>query len=158
MLRNLPPQTRRGSGGAFASTTASQIRILAYGRMEQELPGLRMLLVEDESPIASDVASTLLELGCVVLGPVTTVEGALDLSRTGQPDMVITNVTLRGCMTHPLLQTLSERGMPYVVVTGGSGDAAFSHTEGALILHKLTDESALIQAIGSVLDERGKAH
>jgi hypothetical protein len=48
--------------------------------------------------------------------------------------------------------------MPYVVVTGGSGDAAFSHTEGALILHKLTDESALIQAIGSVLDERGKAH
>ena len=125
--------------------------------MGQEFARLRVLLVEHQAPIAADIANILSQQGCVVLGPVPTIEAAIDLNRTSCPDLVITNITLRACMAHPLLQKLNERGVPYIVMTGGPEDAAFSHTEGALFLQKPIEESALIQALRAVVSERERA-
>ena len=44
-----------------------------------ELSGLRVLVVEDEALIAMALEDILLDLGCTVIGPASTVETALDL-------------------------------------------------------------------------------
>jgi DNA-binding response OmpR family regulator len=117
--------------------------------MDRGLAGARVLVVEDEFVIAAEVEQILSRHGCVVLGPSAKVATALDIVRANPPDLVVTNLNLRGCMAHPLLRELAERGIPYIIITGDA--AAFSHTEGALILHRPTDDTALIGALREVM-------
>lgn len=87
--------------------------------MPKMLQGRRVLLVEDEFLIASDLAQLLRQQGAEVLGPASTVRGALALLRDAPaPDGAVLDVNLRGEMAFPVADALRDRGVPFVFATG----------------------------------------
>ena len=60
------------------------------------IPSARILIVEDESIVAYDIASRLRRLGHDVVGTARTSEAAFALSREHRPDLVLMDVRLEG--------------------------------------------------------------
>ena len=80
--------------------------------------GCRILVVEDEMMIALLIEETLQELGCVVVGPVSTLAAALLLAREAALDAAILDVTIRGGHVYPVAEALRVRGIPFVLASG----------------------------------------
>ena len=87
--------------------------------MSKALHGRRVLLVEDEFLIASDLVRLLRQQGAEVLGPASSVRAALDLLQgAAEPDGAVLDVNLRGEMAFPVADALHARGVPFVFATG----------------------------------------
>ena len=80
--------------------------------------GLRVLLVEDQLLVARDIEAMLLELGCIVVGPVGRLSQALPLATTEPLDAAILDVNLDDGTAAPLAAELARRRIPFVLVTG----------------------------------------
>ena len=81
------------------------------------LQGKRVLVVEDEYLIASDLSRRLEALGARVAGPVATVDQALALAK--EPlDAAVLDINLREVMAYPVARELERRRVPFVVTTG----------------------------------------
>ena len=96
------------------------------------MTGRRVLVVEDEYFIADEMRHVFEKAGATVLGPVPTVEAALNLlSRTSTLDGAVLDINLRGKMGYPVADALMERGVPLVFATGYD-DAAIPRKYGAV--------------------------
>jgi CheY-like chemotaxis protein len=82
------------------------------------LEGLRVLIVEDEPMIASSLEDVLTDLGCVVIGPALNMKDAICLARAAEIDGASLDVNIAGEKVYPVADILSERGIPYVFLTG----------------------------------------
>lgn len=83
------------------------------------LAGRRILVVEDEYLIASEVKRWLLAAGSEVLGPVPSVDQALDLIEDDRPDAAVLDVNLGdGDTVYPVADKLSGLGVPFLFATG----------------------------------------
>ena len=78
----------------------------------------RVLVVEDEFLIADDLAISLREMGYAVVGPTATVGGALELIEREPVAAALLDANLRGEGSGPVAEELSNRAIPFVVVTG----------------------------------------
>ena len=84
--------------------------------------GCRILVVEDETLIAILIEQALQELGCVIVGPVSKLDVALQLARDETMDAAILDVAIRGGHVHPVADLLLARGIPFVLASGyGTG-------------------------------------
>ncbi len=81
------------------------------------LSGKRVLVVEDEYVIASDLSHRLKAVGVKVAGPVATVDQALALADDGL-DAAVLDLNLHEVMAYPVARELERRGVPFVVTTG----------------------------------------
>jgi CheY-like chemotaxis protein len=63
------------------------------------IPGINVLLVEDEIIIAMLVERQLSQLGCRVIGRVTTGENAVQFVRETKPDLIFMDIKLAGPMS-----------------------------------------------------------
>jgi CheY-like chemotaxis protein len=84
------------------------------------LEGLCILIVEDEPLIAMDVSDTLVEMGCVVVGPAATLDKARELIDTAKFDMALLDANLAGDPVDELAAALSRRNIPFAFMTGYS--------------------------------------
>lgn len=85
--------------------------------------GLKILLVEDEYVIASDLKRILSNLGAEIMGPAPTIAAAEKLLAAGaQPDAAILDINVRGVLVYPIAEILVTRGVPFAFVTGYSYD------------------------------------
>ncbi len=80
--------------------------------------GWRVLVVEDETLIAVLIEETLRDLGCVVVGPVSTLAAALRLASDDALDASILDVTIRGGKVYPVAERLLARDIPFVLASG----------------------------------------
>ena len=87
---------------------------------------MRVLVVEDEVIIAMSLEDMLTDLGCSVIGPATSLEQALLFATTAEFDAALLDVNLNGERSEPIAEVLTQRAIPYALVTG-YGEAA---TEG----------------------------
>jgi CheY-like chemotaxis protein len=94
---------------------------------DDALRGLRVLVVEDEALIAMYLEDVLLELGCQVIGPASTVSEALGLAARSRPDAATLDVNLGKAQVYPVAQALEQARIPFVFVTG-YGSAGLSET------------------------------
>ena len=79
----------------------------------------RVLAVEDEYFIAEELEDALRKAGATVLGPVSSVDGALALLRSeAPPEAAVLDVNLCGEMVYPVADLLTARGVPFVFTTG----------------------------------------
>jgi DNA-binding response OmpR family regulator len=78
----------------------------------------RILVVEDEFLIASFLETFLRGMGCKVIGPVPTIDRALELLDQDVPDAVLLDGNLRGQLSRPVAERLIAVGVPFVVITG----------------------------------------
>lgn len=89
--------------------------------MEQKLTGKRILVVEDEYFIASDLKRALATEGAVVVGPVGDLARGLRLAEDDALDAAILDVNLEGTMSYPIADRLAAGKVPYMFLTGYDG-------------------------------------
>jgi two-component SAPR family response regulator len=81
-------------------------------------PGCRIFVVEDETLIAIQIEETLAEMGCAIIGPVGSLETALQLADATQFDAALLDVTIRGGRVYPVAEKLLAQGIPFVFASG----------------------------------------
>lgn len=88
--------------------------------MGEDLSGLRVLVVEDDYLVATDLAAHLEEYGVEVIGPVCSVQAALDVVNTLGEDLdgASLDVNLRGERVYPVADALLAKHVPFVFSTG----------------------------------------
>jgi CheY-like chemotaxis protein len=108
-----PSAVRTPDDGASRETKLSRLR-----RSCSDLSGRRVLVVEDEWVIATDLERSLRKCGAAVVGPTPTLGRAQALLAT-EPDLdgAVMEVNLRGQMAYPLADALEQLGIPFVFAT-----------------------------------------
>lgn len=74
---------------------------------------LNIMIVEDDSLIATYLASLLEELGHTVVASAARVEKALVLAKTGDIDLAILDVSVAGVSSFPVADIFRARGIPF---------------------------------------------
>ena len=83
------------------------------------LAGQCVLLVEDEYLTAMELTDELKRKGAQVIGPVASVEEALQLiESTDRIDSAVLDINLKGEMVFPVVDALIERDVPFLFLTG----------------------------------------
>lgn len=91
------------------------------GLTVDESPALRdqrVLVVEDEAVVAMELTRVLTAAGAKVVGPVGTIEEALDLLDDQPIDRALLDVNLGGRLITPVAKALIRRRIPFVYLTG----------------------------------------
>ena len=81
---------------------------------------MRILIVEDEYYLATDLAEAIAACDAEVVGPVGTLEDASRVLDSERIDRAVLDVNLRGEMSFPIAERLEAAGIPYVIATGYS--------------------------------------
>lgn len=77
--------------------------------------GLRVLIVEDEYPIAMSLQEYFTLLGAVIVGPVASVAQALKAIEANRDlNVALLDVKLRGALAYPVAESLLSYGIPFV--------------------------------------------
>jgi DNA-binding NtrC family response regulator len=112
------------------------------------LAGKSVLIIEDEALIAMNIESCLQDAGAAVdiANSIVSAQSALD---EGTPfDVAVVDLRLADGNASPLIQVLSERGIPVVISTGDEVDRGQpALNKAAAILQKPYAENDLINAI-----------
>ena len=119
------------------------------------LAGLSVLIVEDEMLLAMDYEAILKREGCAVMGPVPRESKALALIEDRRPDAVVLDLNLAGERPVRLAETLVERGVPFVIVSGyGRKQAQEPVFSTAPRLDKPLHAAKLIEALSALARPR----
>lgn len=86
--------------------------------MTDTLTGKRILIVEDEYFIASDLRNDLAKAGAVVVGPVGDLDKGLALAVGEALDATLLDVNVEGAHSYAIADALAARGVPYAFLTG----------------------------------------
>ena len=116
--------------------------------MSEALKGRRVLIVEDESLVAMLLETILEDLGCVPVGPVSTVDEGIEKARDAETlDVALLDVNVAGREVFPVAEILAARGVP-VVFSTGYGEAGLPEKwRGARALQKPFSEQAVRDAL-----------
>jgi CheY-like chemotaxis protein len=83
--------------------------------------GRRILVVEDEFLIRMLLEDMLTDLGYELAGVAGRVEEAAELAKTRDFDLAILDVNLDGHDVYPVADLITQRGLPFMFVTGYGG-------------------------------------
>lgn len=84
--------------------------------------GRRVLVVEDEFLIAQMVGDMLVELDCVCVGPIMTLEAGVSAAASVHCDAAIINLIIQGEMAYAVVEELAARNIPFCFASGTSPD------------------------------------
>lgn len=118
---------------------------------EGMLSGYRILVVEDDYFLASELDQELVAAGAMVLGPVPSVKAALDLLGQETPDAAVLDMNLSGEMVFPVADALAACGVPFVFVTGYDRALRPERHAAARWLSKPVEASATVQEFRRLL-------
>jgi len=82
--------------------------------------GRKILIVEDEAPIALNLAAAVQQAGGVVVGPVATVSAAHSAMADNRLAGALLDIRLRNETSFPLADILAVLNIPFVFVSGMS--------------------------------------
>lgn len=123
--------------------------------MTIDLTGLRVLVVEDEMMVAMLMEDMLADLGCIVVGPISRLDEAMESISELELDCAVLDVNLGDQSVFPLADLLRERGLPYAFATG-YGDAGLRPVDkGAPVLQKPFREADLARVLVDLKQKRG---
>ncbi|MDP1736159.1 MAG: response regulator [Caulobacter sp.] len=129
--------------------------------MPGRLRGLRVLVVEDEVLVFWLTQDMLEEMGCLVLGPMTTVAQALSAITAQEIDAAVLDINLNGQLSYPIADALARKGVPYIFVTGYDIERRPAAYRDAPALQKPLHRKDLARTLASVLpptpDVQGEA-
>jgi PAS domain S-box-containing protein len=97
---------------------------------------LRVLVVEDEAIVALEIEQNLRDAGFEVVGPAARVAEALGFLKDFGCDAAVLDINLGGETSEPIARILSDRGTPFVTVSGYSPDQRPSGFSGGAFLTK----------------------
>jgi CheY-like chemotaxis protein len=77
-----------------------------------------VLIVEDNAVVALDIAVLLRKEGCTVIGPCASSLSAIQAIADHQLDACVLDLDLNGEKTFSIADALTQRGVPYLWLTG----------------------------------------
>ncbi len=108
------------------------------------LAGCRILVVEDDWLISCDLDRLLTKHGAIVIGPVATVEEALDLMQQDEFQLAIINVKLGDQLAYPLADELRRRNISFAFASGYSAQVLPAPFSDVPFLEKPCDANVMI--------------
>ncbi|MGN6779639.1 helix-turn-helix domain-containing protein [Rhizobium sp.] len=121
--------------------------------------GTRVLLVEDDYFIASDLARRLDQLGFDVVGPLPGVEEALERIRAGDNiAAAMLDIRLSGEMVFPVADELERRAVPFIFATAFDPQVVPARHADKLLLRKPLEDRAIVAALANVLEPAAVAN
>ena len=115
--------------------------------MSQAFAGRRVLVVEDESLVAMLLETILEDMGCVPVGPASTVDEGLSMATDEVIDAALLDVNVAGRQVFPIAQILKDRGVPFVFSTGYGEGGLPDEWRGQPTLQKPFTQSAVRDAL-----------
>lgn len=116
--------------------------------MTSPVAGCRVLIVEDEYFIASDLRRALHAAGATVLGPVGDLGSALRMVESEALDIGLLDVNLGGEASYPVAEALTELGVPLLFLTGYDGWSMPERFRAAPRMAKPFAADALVAMVG----------
>ncbi|WP_411034007.1 helix-turn-helix domain-containing protein [Shinella sp. BYT-45] len=115
---------------------------------ENPLAGKRILVVEDDYLVVTDLITRLKAMGVDAVGPAASAEDALALLDS-EPDLsgALLDVNLGGRMVFPLADELARRALPFVLATGYGRDIIPYRYADRGLLEKPFDDRSLEAAL-----------
>jgi len=120
-----------------------------------ELEGLGVLVVEDESLICLLLEDMLQELGCKVVGTACNFKRATEMAEQEEGvDVAILDVNLGGQLVFPVADILVRRGIPFLFATGSGAGGLPASWQGHCFVQKPMTMTALGSALGRAIREQ----
>jgi two-component sensor histidine kinase len=107
------------------------------------LSGRRIMIVEDEALVAMTLEDQLEELGLSIVAVCATVSEAMKAIDDNSPDVAILDVNLGGQLVYPVAELLTNRGIPFVFVTGYGRESVDRRYASIQILEKPVERQTL---------------
>jgi len=121
------------------------------------MPPARILVVEDEFLVAIQIEAILTGAGWRVTGSAGTLASAMSLARKSECDAAVLDVNLRGERVDEVAAILSERGIPFLFVSGyGRGNLPAAFRDRVEFLAKPFSDQMLVQTVGTLLRRNRK--
>jgi two-component sensor histidine kinase/CheY-like chemotaxis protein len=150
----VPSEQLAGAGAVSQCEDQSTSAALNARDLAASLSGRRILVVEDEALIAGQIESLLVRQGCLVSGPVPSLDGALGLARSEPLDAAILDVNLSGSRSEAVANTRRERAIPLIVLTGYADSGLSAAFHGAPVVAKPFDEEVLLNILVHAISDR----
>jgi DNA-binding response OmpR family regulator len=107
----------------------------------------RILVVEDESLLALDIADQLTDAGFEVVGPATSVKMALCLIHEEGCDAAVLDVNLGNETVDSVAFSLQDRGVPFFFLSGNSREQLPAALHEFLWVSKPVSQPMLLEAL-----------
>jgi DNA-binding response OmpR family regulator len=115
--------------------------------VEKLLEGRSILIVEDDSVLATDLASLLTGAGCRVVLPTTSVAAALSTLVHYAIDAAVLDVNIQNEWVFPVAHALAAAGVPFLFLTAYALDSIPAEHRGRPFLRKPHVPEALLATI-----------
>jgi DNA-binding NtrC family response regulator len=112
-----------------------------------------ILVVEDEPLLAMEIELLLSQAGFDLVGPAFNVRQAMRVIEDKAPDLTVVDLNLGGEMAIALLDFLSERAIPFVVLSGHSPQMVPAQHRDRPFLQKPCQPEALLSKVRGTLSE-----
>jgi DNA-binding response OmpR family regulator len=119
----------------------------------QGLFGCRILIVEDRYLVADDLQRLLSRNGAEIVAVVADADQAKRLAASGDIDLAVLDVDLRGQDVFEVAATLAARKLPFLFVTGLARTYLPERYRAVPMVTKPFSEPELLARISEVLDE-----
>ena len=83
-----------------------------------DLRGVTVLVVEDNYYLAHEICAALSHHHAIIVGPIATLDQALESLATTKPDCAVLDINLNGEFTFELAEQLKLAGVPLIFTTG----------------------------------------
>lgn len=100
------------------------------------LHGLRVLIVEDEAPIAMMLEDMIGDIGCLLAGSVASISEALRFIDKGGFDLALLDVNLGGRSAVTVADRLAANGIPFVIGSGYGRAGLPAHLQSRQVIQK----------------------
>ena len=111
----------------------------------------RILVVEDEAPIALQLEDMLAEIGATVVGPASRVRQALQLLQETPVDAAVLDLNIAGELVYPVADALETRRIPYIFATGYGISGLAAPYRSRFVLQKPFSRRELLRALQEAL-------
>jgi CheY-like chemotaxis protein len=122
--------------------------------MNFPLASKQVLVVEDELLISMLIEDVLVDAGCRVVGPFTNLSDALSAARNEAIDIALLDVNLRGEKVYPVADILTERGIPFVFLSGYGKNAIPNNRPNWRVCSKPFSPNDLTQILTERIQDR----
>jgi CheY-like chemotaxis protein len=110
-----------------------------------------VLVVEDDTLIAMDIEAILQHAGFIVLGPVPSEFGALELIKSNRPDIALLDIHIADGNAFGIADRLAAKKIPFAFLTGHSADFLPAAHSTRPLLSKPYKPDGLVQKLRSLV-------
>ncbi len=121
------------------------------------LTDLTILIVEDEPLIAMSLEDVLSDQGAICLGPVGSIDSALEIIAANRFDIALLDINLRGQKIDPVADRLAAAGIPFIFTTGHGEDGLPKSHRHRPVIAKPYSDTAVIDTLLQCRPQNGPA-